>query len=615
MVPSKIELTIDNNKVPSAAVESLVLKQVLGDHHQFRIELRRRADLEKVFGKTLEDNLKACLSKTVGIKITHTEGSSADPGEVRFIGIATEISFSSRVDSLGNIVISGYSPSIILDLNNMYQIWCDSSSSAIINQLVSNEGLPNADISVSGGTSHAGFLAYKDTAFRIVKYLAGFEGWWMYYDGLSFHVAQDLPDDRIELKANHLDSFAVEVDSTRLKDLSGSAFEYKKGSWFSSNGPNLSPSSIPLGKTAMDSTRLSSTREGVLLKHNPTSQRDLDQQLEMISRKTNAGLLRSRGTTDRFGLSPGKSLTISWSPKKRVTESRREESFSGRYLIVRVEHTYKDAKYSCDFKGVARDLANPYYQDDSFPRSLIERAWVTDVSDPEKNKLGTVRVRFDWRPEGADGVESPFIRVCQLQAGTDGSNTHGTWLLPEIGDGVLVSIRGRHLENAAVIGSLYDGSHQPRKDMYTDNNTIKAISTKSGNEILFNDAEDKEQLIMKAKGGACSIQMDSSKNSEKISLAVQKDGASIVMDGASGSEQISIASKGSACNISMSGSKRSIKIETGGSITLKANEITLEAKTALNLKSQAQMQQKSGVKMDVDGGAMLTIKGGLVKIN
>ncbi|UCE67674.1 MAG: hypothetical protein JSU85_06620 [Candidatus Zixiibacteriota bacterium] len=615
MVPSKIELMIDNRDVPGPVVESFVLEQALGNHHHFKIELRRRAELEKVFGKTMEDNLNAWLSKTVSVKITHAEGSSADPGELRFIGIITEINFTSKVNSLGNIFIVGYSPSIILDLNKMYHIWCDTGSSDIINQLVSNEGLPNADISASGGISHPGFLAYNDTAFQVIKYLSGFEGWWMYYDGLSFHVAQDLPDDKIELKANHLDSFTVEVDSTKLKDLSGSAFEYKQGSWFSSNAPNLNPSSIPLGKAASDAPRLSSIRESVLLQHNPVSQKDLDQQLETISKKSNAGLLRSRGTTDRFGLTPGKGLTISWKPKKQVTESRREEGFNGLYLLVKVEHKYKDAKYSCDFKAVARDLANPYYQDDSFPKSLIERAWVTDVSDSEKNKLGAVRVRFDWKPEGADGIESPFVRVCQLQAGADGGETHGTWLLPEVGDGVLVSIRGRHLENAAVIGSLYDGSHQPRKDMYTDDNTVKAISTKSGNEILFNDTEDKEQLIMKAKGGACSIQMDSSKNSEKISLAVQKDGASIVMDGASGSEQISFASKGSACSISMSGSKRSVKIETDGSIILKANEITLDAKTGLNLKSQAQLKQKAGATMEIDGGATLTIKGGLVKIN
>lgn len=615
MVSSKIELKIDNRDVPSQVIESFVIRQVLGDHHYFKIELRRRGELEKVFGKTMEDNLGACLSKTVSVEMSHTEGASADPGKIKFIGVITEINFNSKVDSLGNILIAGYSPSIILDLNKMHHIWCDASSSTIIKWLVSNEGLPNADISVTGGGSHPGFLAYNDTAFQLIKYLSGFEGWWAYYDGLSFYVAQDLPDEKIELKANHLNSFTVEIDSTRLKELSGSAFEYKQGNWFSSGGPSLSPSSIPLGRAASDAPRLSNTRESVLLQHNPISQKDLDQQLEIVSKKTHAGLLRSRGTTDRFGLIPGKGIKISWSQKKRVTESRREEGFNGLYLLVRVEHKYKDGKYSCDFKATARDLAYPYYNDGSFPKSLIERARVTDVADSEKNKLGAVKVRFDWKPEGTDGVETPFIRVCQLQAGTNGNKTHGTWLLPEVGDGVLVSIRGRHLENAVIIGSIYDGSHQPRKDMYTDNNTIKAISTKSGNEILFNDTEDKEQLIMKAKGGACSIQMDSSKNSEKISLAVQKDGSSIVMDGSSGNEQISFASKGSACNISMSGSKKSIKIETKGSIILSANEITLDAKTAINLKSKAQIKQKAGAALEIDGGAMVTVKGGLVKIN
>jgi hypothetical protein len=87
------------------------------------------------------------------------------------------------------------------------------------------------------------------------------------------------------------------------------------------------------------------------------------------------------------------------------------------------------------------------------------------------------------------------------------------------------------------------------------------------------------------------------------------------MDGASGKEQISFASKGSACNIVMSGSKKSVKIKSSGSIILEANEITLDATTAINIKSKAQIKQKAGAKMDIDGGAMLIVKGGLVKIN
>jgi hypothetical protein len=149
MVPAKIELKIDNKDVPGPVVESFELKQVLGNHHEFKIELRRRGELENVFGKTLEDNLNAWLSKTLSVKIIHSEGSAADPGEIRFVGIITEINFTSEVDSLGNIIIAGYSPTIALDLNKMYHIWCDTNSSDIINHLVSNEGLPDADISES----------------------------------------------------------------------------------------------------------------------------------------------------------------------------------------------------------------------------------------------------------------------------------------------------------------------------------------------------------------------------------------------------------------------------------------------------------------------------------
>jgi type VI secretion system secreted protein VgrG len=612
MVPSKIELTIDNKAVPSPVIESFMLRQVLGDHHRFEIELRRRSELENTFGKSLEANLGAWLSKTINVKITPGDSSAGDSGEIRFIGVITEVNFTSKVESLGNISIRGFSPTIMLDLNKMYHIWCEMSSSAIINQLVSQEGLPNADISASGGATHPGFLAYDNTAFQLIQYLAGFEGWWIYYDGLGFHVAGDLPDNKIELKANHLESFSVVIDSTRLKELSGNAFEFKQGSWFSSNSQKPNSSSIPLGKTASEAAKISNTTENVLLKHNPVSQRDLDQQLEGLSKKTNARLLKSQGKTDRFGLVPGKVLKIAWSPRKQATESRGEEGFDGLYLISRVEHTYKDAKYTCNFNAVARDLAYPYYKDDSFPQYLIERARVTDVGDSERNKLGRVRVRFEWKTANADGLESPFIRVCQLQAG---NQAHGSWLLPEIDDGVLVSIKGRHLENAAVIGSLYDGSHQPRKDLFTNDNMIKALCTKSGNEILLNDTQDKEQVIFKAKGDTCSIVMDSSKNSEKVSIAIKKDGASLVLDGSSGNEKISFASKGGACKISMDGAQKSVKIETDNSIVLKANEITLEAQTAINLKSQAQIKQKAGAAFDIDGGAMVNVKGGIIKLN
>ncbi len=104
-------------------------------------------------------------------------------------------------------------------------------------------------------------------------------------------------------------------------------------------------------------------------------------------------------------------------------------------------------------------MAHPYYSQFEFPEQAYETAEVTDVNDPEM--LGRAKVRFGWSASGGE-IESPFIRVCQIHAG---STSHGSWFMPEVGDGVLVSIRGPHLENAIVVGSLYDGSRKPRDDL------------------------------------------------------------------------------------------------------------------------------------------------------
>ena len=100
MVSSKIELKIDNKAVPSPVVELFILRQVLGDHHSFEIELRRRPELESAFGKSLEANLSAWLSKTINVKISPGDSSIGDSGDIRFIGVITEVNFTSKVESL-----------------------------------------------------------------------------------------------------------------------------------------------------------------------------------------------------------------------------------------------------------------------------------------------------------------------------------------------------------------------------------------------------------------------------------------------------------------------------------------------------------------------------------
>jgi type VI secretion system secreted protein VgrG len=606
MQPALVELKIDNVVVPQGVIESMILDQVLGEHTMLVLELRRRPELETNFGSTLEANTKKWISKTVSLKITAADKSGGDKGEVNFTGIVGSAVMGSVIGSLGNIYLRCFSPTIALDINQMFRTWRDATSNDIINNLVSQENLPNTKISVSDGTKLPGFLAYGQTAFEIINYLAGFEGWWAYYDGLNYVVTKELPDNSIELKANQVGAFVVSVDALSLKKIGGRSFEYGSGKWFQSQGGPAPSSAHVLGQAGSKANHLSSIDEYLRLKHVPISQSDLDKRLDSALRKNYVNVLKCNGITDRLGVSIGKVLKLKWEGQTRQTESRREEELSGQYLITRVIHKYDDGQYSCDFKGVDRSLAHPYYDLNEFPTHASETAEVTSVDDPEN--LGRIQVRFGWSSSGGE-VESPFIRVRQDMAG---ATPHGDWLMPEIGDNVLVSINGPHLENAIVIGSFYDGSRKPRNDLPGKDNNLKSFYTRSGNELTFSDEKDKEKITLTTKNAAAIVILDAASGSEKLSLAAKKDEASIVLDG---TQKVTIETKSSGCKISLDGSGKAITIEAGQTINLKANEINIEANANLNLKANAQFKQKSGAMIEIDGGGMTTIKGGLVKIN
>ncbi len=160
--PATVEVKIDGKVVPQSAVESLVLEQVIGDHTILAIEIRRKADLEASFGATLEANAKAWISKTISLKITASDKSAGDSGEVNFTGIVVSAHMGSVVGSLGNVFLRCLSPTIMLDINKMYRTWVDSKTEEILNSLISSEAMPNASVSASG--EHESFPVFSHTA-------------------------------------------------------------------------------------------------------------------------------------------------------------------------------------------------------------------------------------------------------------------------------------------------------------------------------------------------------------------------------------------------------------------------------------------------------------------
>ncbi len=146
----------------------------------------------------------------------------------------------------------------------------------------------------------------------------------------------------------------------------------------------------------------------------------------------------------------------------------------------------------------AGDIFPPYLDFNAYPKSSAQRAVVINNVDPDQ--LGRVRVKFVWQmsPTQAQMDDYPWIRIAQPYGG----NEKGCYILPEIGEEVMVGFEHDNMEKPFVIGTLYHNSGEAdRKQMpektwceadnngtkVNEGNEVKAFRTKKGHTIEFHD--------------------------------------------------------------------------------------------------------------------------------
>ena len=125
--------------------------------------------------------------------------------------------------------------------------------------------------------------------------------------------------------------------------------------------------------------------------------------------------------------------------------------------------------------------------------------FVQDVKDPLG--LGRVKVDFPWLAEEKDDTvsieddekraHSYWARVATLMAGKE----RGSYFVPEIGDEVLVLFGHGELDRPYIVGVLWNKEDKPPEEMDADGkNDVRAIHTRSGHKLIFNDSEDKPSI-------------------------------------------------------------------------------------------------------------------------
>jgi uncharacterized protein involved in type VI secretion and phage assembly len=124
----------------------------------------------------------------------------------------------------------------------------------------------------------------------------------------------------------------------------------------------------------------------------------------------------------------------------------------------------------------------------------VHPALVTDVSDPDGQ--GRVRIRLPWSPDSDSGAYETWARLSTLMAGAD----RGTWFVPEVEDEVLVAFEAGDPNRPFVIGALWNGQDAPPETMSASND-IRAIHSRNGVILTFDDAEGSERLRLETPGG------------------------------------------------------------------------------------------------------------------
>ena len=169
-------------------------------------------------------------------------------------------------------------------------------------------------------------------------------------------------------------------------------------------------------------------------------------------------------------------------------------------------------------------------------------AEVVSLEDPQHR--GRVQVQLHGPdPKGDAAV---WARVAVPFAG----NNYGAFLLPDVGEEVLVVFAGADARHPVVVGALWTGAHDLPEELSAKQVDRWTLTGKNGTRIaIVEKAKGKEQVVIETPGGATATLSDA--DGGEISLVV--GGNSLTMDSAG------------------------IAIEAGGEFSVQASTIRLEA--------------------------------------
>lgn len=227
----------------------------------------------------------------------------------------------------------------------------------------------------------------------------------------------------------------------------------------------------------------------------------------------------------------------------------------------------------------------------------------------DKDHPGMVKVEFFFGEQGKN--VTGWVPVMTSYAG----NGYGSYMLPEVGDTVVIAFERGDRNCPIVIGSIWGKVNALPAETAVEKNNIKRFLTKGGCQVIFDDEDSKNKIEITTP--------------KKMKVAIEDEKETITVSDDSGDNGLSIDCKGGTLKISAS---KKIEISVGGnpsitmdgsakSVEVKGNKIDLNGSQALNAKGSntqitgSMLTVKGDSTVSVESSGMMQVKGAMIKLN
>lgn len=463
---------------------SLAIMQRFNEHHTF--ELHFNYDQMESFGTLSLDNSKGYVGKNITIEFGNVPGM-----EQVFTGKITKVEFVHTNGYHGELVISGCSPSILLERGPDLGSYLGKDLQTIVSQ--ATEDAPSNDLKIKNRPVYQDtidyIIQYRESDFQFLNRLSAEYHEWFYYDGTQLNFGK--PDKLKEVSLIYGRNLQTMQYGLQVAPLKYTKFAYDpKQDELLTSQPSASGTTPDLSHAIEASNQIFSKNYNQPVAVRVNSKKDIDYFVDNEQKATVSELLRLNGSGDEPQVALGAVLNISTSLKGLVDF---EQHDFGKFLVTSVYHQIDGVgHYHNTFEAVNADTERLPVKAVTKPLADMQLATVLDNNDPEAQ--GRIKVQFKWQCTSNDPTE--WLRIVSPTAGNDdqGQNNRGFIAIPEINDQVLVGFEEGNIARPVIMGSLYHSNNGDSQQQV--NNHLKSIATRSGHLISFDDSVETQGIIV-----------------------------------------------------------------------------------------------------------------------